>query len=131
MKVQFSLLALALASGLISAACSPTSGGPTGTAGTSSSSGGTTGTGGTMGATCPNVTACGGDVVGTWSVSSPCLKLNGSDIDFSLAGLDPNHSDNVGVTGSLSVSGTWTANADGTYTDGTTTTGTTTTRVGG
>jgi hypothetical protein len=77
-----------------------------------------------MGATCASsVTACGGDVVGTWSVSSPCLKVNGTNIDFSMAGLDPTHCKNVNVTGSVTVSGTWTANADGTYTDGTTTTG--------
>ena len=31
---------------------------------------------------------------------------------------------NVKLTGSLTVSGTWTANANGTYTDGTTTSGT-------
>jgi hypothetical protein len=41
-----------------------------------------------------------------------------------LAGLDPSSCKNVAVTGSVTVSGTWTAKSDGTYTDGTTTTGT-------
>jgi len=71
-----------------------------------------------------NGTACGGNVVGTWTVSSACLNLSSSDLDISAAGLDPASCMNVAMTGSLNVSGTWTANSDGTYTDGTTTTGT-------
>ena len=43
--------------------------------------------------------------------------------DVSLVGLDPRSCKTVTISGSLNVSGTWTANADGTYTDGTTTMG--------
>ena len=62
-------------------------------------------------------------MVGTWTVSSSCLKLSSNNLDIGMAGLDPTSCKNVTVTGSLNVSGTWTANSDGTYTDGTTTTG--------
>ena len=58
-------------------------------------------------------------------MSSSCLTLSATNLDISAAGLDPAMCTNVKLTGSLSVSGTWTANANGTYTDGTTTTGTT------
>ena len=87
--------------------------------------GGSSGSGGSS--SCSNVTAdvspCGGDVTGTWTVTPSCLKLTGN-LDITLAGLDPNSCKNVAVDGSLKVSGTWTANANGTYTDGTTTSGT-------
>jgi hypothetical protein len=63
---------------------------------------------------------CGGTAVGTWSVASSCLAVSGT-LDLSLVGaqgcLAP-------ITGSLTVNGTFTANADGTYSDQTTTTGT-------
>ena len=68
---------------------------------------------------CPNVTACGGGVVGTWTVASSCLKVSG-DLNLSLAGAG---CASAPVTGSLTVTGTLTANADGTYSDGTVTTG--------
>ena len=71
---------------------------------------------------CTGITACGGDVVGTWTASSPCLKLSGN-LDISAAGLDPAACVNPTISGTLMVSGTWTANSNGTYTDGTTTTG--------
>ena len=64
--------------------------------------------------------ACGGNVVGTWSVTSSCLTVSGTQ-DLTLAGLNCAPAP---ITGSLQVTGTWTANADGTYTDDTTTTGT-------
>lgn len=58
-------------------------------------------------------------MVGTWSVVSSCLKLSG-DMDVSLLGLG---CPTVPVTGSIATSGTFVANADGTFTDGTKTTG--------
>jgi len=70
---------------------------------------------------CDNVTACGGDIVGTWNVSSSCLKISGP-LDMSPLGLG--ESCNATVTGELSVTGTWTVVADGTYIDNTVTSGT-------
>ena len=143
MKVQFAGLAIAIA--LVSSSCSSTSGGSggsgaksgsggaVGTGGSSSTgSGGTVGTGGSTstgtggmgaGGSCPNVTACAGSIVGTWTVKSSCLTLNGT-VAPSLLGLDPRSCDSVTISGSLNVSGTFTANADTTYMDRTTTTGT-------
>ncbi len=62
---------------------------------------------------------CGGDVLGTWQVSSSCLVVSDT-LDLSPVGA-PGCS--APVTGSLSVIGTFTANADGTYSDNTVTTG--------
>jgi non-reducing end alpha-L-arabinofuranosidase len=81
--------------------------------------GGISGTGG-AGASCSNVTACGGDLVGTWTVTSTCLKVTGN-LDPSPVGAGCT---SAPVTGDLQVSGTWTAVGDGTYTDDTVTTGT-------
>ncbi len=92
-------------------------GGTPGTGG-AVSSGGISGTGGS-GASCPNVTACGGDLVGSWTVTSSCLNVTGN-LDLSLVGAG---CPSAPVTGSLQVTGTWTANADGTYSDDTLTTG--------
>jgi hypothetical protein len=82
------------------------------------------GTGGFTGSsasspTCPNGTACGGDLVGTWQVSSSCLVLSG-DMDIGMVGLGCR---TVPVTGSVQVTGAWTAKSDGTYIDATTTKG--------
>jgi Alpha-L-arabinofuranosidase B, catalytic len=121
---------MVIAFGLISAACSSgSSSGNSPTSGGSSASGGATSTGGNSSgggatASCSNLTACGGNAVGTWAVSSSCLTLSGNNLDISSAGLDPNSCKNVTISGSLTVSGTWTANSNGTYTDGTTTSGT-------
>lgn len=100
---------------MIAAACSSTHGRPAATGGNSGGSGG-----GAAGA-CTDVAACGGDIVGTWSVTSSCLIVSGQ--------LDPSGffgptCPSIPVSGSLRVSGTWTANPDGTYADDTTTTGT-------
>jgi len=54
---------------------------------------------------------------------SSCVSLNSSNLDISLAGLDPSSCKNVTLSGSATVTGTWTAKADGTFMDGTTTTG--------
>ena len=126
MKFQTPAAALAIAVGMLTGACGPTSGNLTGTGGSGNSTGtaGTTGTGGS--ASCPSVTACGGSVVGTWNVTSSCLKLSATNLDISMAGLDPSACVNVTLTGSVDVTGTWTANANGTYTDATSTMGTVT-----
>ena len=144
MKVQSTLFAMTLAFGMISGACTPgsstsgtggnsASGGASGTGSggnSGSSSGGSSGAGtggstgsgsGGAGGACPNVTACGGDVTGTWSVTSSCLRINGA-LNISKAGLDP-MACTATIWGKLDVSGTWTANANTTYVDGTTTTG--------
>src|SRR5262245_20189776 len=112
MTVRFggvALLACALA--LTSTCSSPGSGGTGGS--------GAGGTGG-GGASCADVTPCGGSVVGTWMVSSSsCLALAG-DLDGMYLSLGCSK---IPVTGALTTSGTFAANADGTYTDDTTTTG--------
>jgi len=134
MKIQSAALIVALAIGLISGACST---GTDGAAGGSANNGGALGAGGSNGngsgggpmaaggssgggtASCSNVSACGGSVVGTWSVSASCLKVSGN-LDLAAIGAG---CPTAPVTGSLNVTGTWTANADGTYQDNTTTTG--------
>jgi hypothetical protein len=83
------------------------------------SAGSASGAAGNPLASCDNVTACGGDVVGTWLVGDACLKVSG-ELDLSGLGTDCKSSP---VTGTLAVSGTFTAKADGTYTDETMTTG--------
>ena len=70
-------------------------------------------------ANCPNGPSCGGEVVGTWQVTSSCLSLSGN-MDVELIGLG---CPTVPVVGSLQVTGTWIAKANGTYTDNTTTRG--------
>jgi len=95
-----------------------------GSGATSSAMGGSptdvTATGGTpgIGASCVSVTPCGGNMVGTWDVASSCLTVSGQ-VDLS-AHLQCT---SAPVTGSLQVTGTWAANADGSYWDNTITTG--------
>ena len=132
MKVQSAVLALTMTFAVISGACSSSPSGSSGTGGSSSTggtpgSGGTVGTGGSSsgtggGASCPNVAACGGNAVGTWNVMSSCLTVNGT-VAASWLGLDPSTCTNVAISGSLSVTGSFTVNADGSYQDMTTTTG--------
>jgi hypothetical protein len=106
-----------------SAGQSPGSGGVSpkgGTAG-STGTGGTTNQGGAGGGavSCPNVSPCGGSVVGTWNVTSSCLTWAG-DMDVSLGTFGCK---TVPANGSLQTTGTLVVNADGTYSDQTTTTG--------
>ena len=96
-----------------------TTAGSPATAGTSSSAGTPAGTSGAPTASCTNVTPCGGNAVGTWNATSSCLKIDGT-LDISGLGVGCK---TAKTTGSLTVTGTWTANADGSYTDGTTTSG--------
>jgi len=70
-------------------------------------------------ADCQAVQPCGGDVVGAWVVAGSCLPVSGN-ADISGFGLGCT---SAPVTGALEVAGTWTANADGTFTDETTTSG--------
>ncbi len=68
---------------------------------------------------CGNVSACGGDVLGTWNVTGSCLKLSGTlDLGSHGAGCAT-----APVTGTVTVTGSWTATADGLYTDHTVTNG--------
>jgi hypothetical protein len=55
-------------------------------------------------------------------VTSACLKVNGA-LDIANAGLDPVACQGPTISGSLNVTGTFSALANGTFTDGTTTTG--------
>ncbi|MEO6602037.1 MAG: hypothetical protein ABIQ16_19310, partial [Polyangiaceae bacterium] len=114
---------------IFAAACSssgksgPDRAGGTGAGGTGAGGTGTgaTGAGATGGAgpACADVNACGGSVVGAWKVSSSCLSLAG-DLDGAFLSLGCSK---VPMTGTLTTTGTFTANADGTYTDNTVTTG--------
>src|SRR5450755_3548249 len=128
MKIQSAVLAMAVAFGMIAGACASSSGGGSGSGGSSNSAGGGSsagalgtggGSSGGAAAACSNTTACGGSALGTWNATSSCLKVTGQ-LDLSLVGAG---CATAPVTGSLTVSGTWTANADGTYTDNTMTTG--------
>lgn len=109
---------------LVDPGCSSSGGGTTTGAGGHPSAGASgepdaDGVDGQTAGTCSNVTACGGSVVGTWTVASSCLTVSGS-LDTGSIGLGCASSP---VTGSLHVSGTFTANANGSYADNTTTTG--------
>ena len=91
-----------------------------------SQTGGVQGTGGSTsnggvggGGFCTNATPCGGDVLGTWTVTASCLTVSGQ-VALSSLGLN---CQSAPVTGSLQVTGTWTAKSDGSYSDNTVTTG--------
>ena len=124
-------LAFMAAAGLSLGACSlaaPTAAGAAGLGGSANASGmgGSSvpagGGGGRVmseGTSCSNGVPCGGDLVGTWTVTSSCLDIGG-ELGLSLVGTGCLSAQ---VAGSLHVTGTWTANADGTYADNTTTTG--------
>jgi hypothetical protein len=101
-----------------SAGAPSSAGGGGGGATAGSSAGGSSG-GGMPAASCSNVAPCGGSVVGSWKVASSCMKLSGQ-MDVSLSSLG---CATVPVTGSLTTTGTFIANADGTFVDNTTTTG--------
>jgi hypothetical protein len=86
--------------------------------------GGVTGVGGgtTAAPSCDSLTPpCGGDAVGTWSVTASCVTISGA-LDVSKTGMGCGSAPLV--VGTMEVSGTWTLNADGTYVDNTTTSGT-------
>jgi hypothetical protein len=109
---------VALSLSLVVCGCSSSSPLPNGSGG-SEGSGGSGSGGSTGGGECSSVAPCGGDVVGSWTVASSCIKVTGNlDLSLSNAGCA-----SAPVTGSLKVEGTWTATADGKYTDNTVTTG--------
>jgi hypothetical protein len=92
-------------------------GGPNGAGATGGGQGGSISTGGSCATAA--VAPCGGDVVGTWNVTPSCLAVSGT-----------RNVESIGlgcltapVSGTIRVSGSWAAKADGTYTDNTTTTG--------
>ena len=96
-----------------------TGGTDTGTGGADTGTGGTdTGTGGGE-TTCTDVTPCGGEVSGTWTVTSSCLTVGG-DLDMTQFGLNCS---STPVSGSLQVTGTLTLGSDLQYQDNTHTAG--------
>ncbi|HVY37094.1 MAG TPA: hypothetical protein VHM31_04145, partial [Polyangia bacterium] len=118
-------LPLAAAVALFGASCSSSPGG--GASGSASGGkGGATSTGGHAGGAstdaCGGATgfnACGSEVTGAWTVASSCLAFSGErNIEAISLGCVT-----ASVTGTVQVSGSWVANANGTYTDQTTTTG--------
>lgn len=125
---------LALATVAVASGCSSDSVSNPGTGGSAPGAGGSgqsgsgigqsgSGVGGTP--SCEAAAPCGGNLVGTWKVASSCLKLSG-EMDTSLLSLG---CPTVPVNGTLQTTGTFIANADGTYTDSTTTTGNLTTTL--
>ena len=118
------VLAMAVGLGPAFSGCGSGSGTTSGTGGRLGNGGAAGGGGisasGGAGASCANVTACGGNVVGTWTVTSSCLTVSGT-LDPSVVGAGCT---SAPITGSLQVTGAWTAVGDGTYTDDTVTTGT-------
>lgn len=120
--LELTLFACSSSSTLSSASGgSPGSGGLIGQGG-SHSDGGAVGRGGSSGnaePVCPSVATCGGSVVGTWNVTSSCLTVSGT-LDLSAIGAG---CQSAVVTGSLTTTGTLTANANGTYSDDTSTSG--------
>src|SRR3954467_4012810 len=87
MRVQSAVATLVVLSLFVAGACSTKSdsGKPNGSGGAPSSGGAPASAGaatagqpgGGAGGSCSNVTACGGDVVGAWTVSSSCLQVAG------------------------------------------------------
>jgi hypothetical protein len=113
-KLQLAVLVTVLAFATIWSGCgsfnSDSSNGNGGSAGGSS---------GEEGASCSGVSPCGGNMVGTWNATSSCLKVNG-ELDLTLPGTA---CPSAPVTGSLQMTGIWTANPDGTFSDNTVTSG--------
>jgi hypothetical protein len=92
-------------------------GGAGGGAGSGGAAGGSGGPDGSV--SCSKVEPCGGTLVGGWTAASCALTVSGM-VDMAATGL---MCASAPVTGSLRVSGTWTAEAGGTYMDATTTSG--------
>ena len=78
------------------------------------------GTGGTSAPNCPGGTPCGGSV--RWNLDRDVIVSGPRRVTWTLR-LASLGCTTVPVTGSLHVTGTWTANSNGTYTDNTVTTG--------
>lgn len=89
--------------------------------GSGGTSGGSGGSGGPSCTATANVTACGGTVTGKWTVMSGCLSVSGEVDARNLFNLSCATGQ---ASGSLQVTGTFTANSNGTFVDETVTTGT-------
>ena len=72
---------------------------------------------GSSGGTCSNTAACGGAIVGTWTITSSCVSESGSMFDSQCP------SATVSSSG-LTITGSGTYNADGTYSSTSTINGT-------
>jgi non-reducing end alpha-L-arabinofuranosidase len=129
---QSALLGITLSLAVAGSGCSKSDsasnpGGSTGSAGKAGSSsqassgggGGSSSAGAGAGGSCPAATPCGGDLVGTWNVSSSCLKIAG-EIEMTTFGAACK---TAKITGSLKVTGSFTARANKSYLDNTVTTG--------
>jgi len=91
-----------------------------GGSGGGASGGGSAGSAGSAEASCDDVTPCGGDVIGTWTVAGSCLTVSGT-VDLTPLGAGCKE---AAITGSLQVTGTLTAHGEGSVvSDRTTTTG--------
>ncbi len=107
--------------GVTGGAMSMPTGGAAPNGGSGGGEGGASGGGDGKGA-CADAAACGGDPVGTWMSQSCEITISGK-ADLAAVGLGCRTAD---VTGSITVTGGFTATADGMYTDATTTKGTAT-----
>jgi len=113
------LQASIVAAGYGAARGSNEAGGASGTGG-APATGGSTGNGGSGTCTSTSVTPCGGNLVGTWTVAPSCLTVSGN-LDLTMLGLGCLSAPITG--GTLNVTGTLTANADGSLSDNTTVVG--------
>jgi hypothetical protein len=64
---------------------------------------------GSSGGTCGNTAACGGNVVGTWTITSSCVSASASMVDTGCPTATASASN-------LTIDGSFTYNADGSYT---------------
>jgi hypothetical protein len=71
---------------------------------------------GSSGGTCSNAAACGGSVVGTWTITSSCVSESASMVDSQCPSATASSS-------GLSITGSVTYNADGTYSSSSTISG--------
>jgi len=71
---------------------------------------------GSSGGTCGNTAACGGSIVGTWTIASSCVSASASAVDSECPTATAHSS-------ALTITGTITYNADGTYTSSSTLSG--------
>lgn len=98
-----------------------TTGGETGSGGAATTTGGETGSGGAPEPVpepaCTNVTACGGDAVGSWFAHDSCLPVSGI-ADVSELGIGCSEAP---IEGMITSSGNWNIAADGTFSDNVTT----------
>jgi hypothetical protein len=74
------------------------------------------GCGSSSAGTCGNSAACGGDVVGTWTISSSCVNVTASGFDAQCPSATVD-------SYNVKIGGTFTYNTDMTYTSNTTTSG--------